>query len=339
MNYQKKYLKYKEKYLSIKNQIGGMFNTCVFSHKERLTNIKSITFHPNLPFLVLGTNDFIQLWNCSDPENPRPGLIVQLIKPGSINLIAFHQNFPLLMSLSYDKGEYILQLWNCLDIENIIYINIPNLTDKWDDIRYVAFHPILPLLAIGSINNTVKLWEWYDLQNFTLKLTLTEHTGRVDSFAFHPKAPFLATGSSDGLVKLWDCSEPENPFIKDLPKQTRPIITVAFHPTLSILAIGCVNNTVKLWDCEKDPRNPILINNLETSNYQKLAFHPKLSILAMCSRVDSTIKLWNFPNLENPCITDLVGHDEDYDISSVAFHPTLPLLASLSINGEIKLWK
>ena len=61
----------------------------------------------------------------------------------------------------------------------------------------------VPILATGSRDNTVKLWDCTDPQNPILVANLTEHTESVTSVAFHPTLYLLATGSSNGTVKIW----------------------------------------------------------------------------------------------------------------------------------------
>ena len=66
----------------------------------------------------------------------------------------------------------------------------------------VAFHPTAQLLATGSLDATVKLWQLScDNSSATCVAILKGHS--VYSVAFHPTAPLLASGSCDRTVKLW----------------------------------------------------------------------------------------------------------------------------------------
>src|SRR5262249_53148525 len=65
----------------------------------------------------------------------------------------------------------------------------------------VAFSPDAKVLASGSRDKTIKLW---DPQTAKLEHTLTEHTADVYSVVFSPKGNLMASGSADKTVRLWD---------------------------------------------------------------------------------------------------------------------------------------
>jgi hypothetical protein len=101
------------------------------------------------------------------------------------------------------------------------------------------------LLASGSGDNTVKLW---DLATGAGLRTLTGHIGSVDAVAFSPDGKQLASGSSDDTVKLWDPATGAG--LRTLAGHNSSVAAVAYSPNGKQLASASWDgdDTVKLWD-------------------------------------------------------------------------------------------
>ena len=75
-----------------------------------------------------------------------------------------------------------------------------------EPITGVAFHPVFSVLASGSEDCTVKVWDW---ELGELEKTVKGHTKAVTDVDFGgPRgATLLASCSNDLTIKLWDPSD------------------------------------------------------------------------------------------------------------------------------------
>src|SRR5581483_4053961 len=65
----------------------------------------------------------------------------------------------------------------------------------------VAFSPDGKVLATGSFDGTVKLWDFAAGKELHV---LKGHTDQVYSVAFSPDGTMLASGSKDKTIRLWN---------------------------------------------------------------------------------------------------------------------------------------
>jgi WD40 repeat protein len=67
----------------------------------------------------------------------------------------------------------------------------------------ISFHPQGNLLASGSFDHTLKLWDLEQGKNIA---TLQGHTGQIRSVTFDPEGRMLVSSSEDGTIRLWDAN-------------------------------------------------------------------------------------------------------------------------------------
>ncbi|HBE33900.1 MAG TPA: hypothetical protein DD990_21955, partial [Cyanobacteria bacterium UBA11368] len=116
-----------------------------------------------------------------------------------------------------------------------------------DTVTTVAFSPTPTILATGSADNTVKIW-----QSDTGKLirTLLGHSDTVNCVAFSPNnngetPPLIASGSGDKTIKIWHLDTGK--LIHSLTGHSVTVFSIAFSPDGEMLASASGDGTIRLW--------------------------------------------------------------------------------------------
>lgn len=128
---------------------------------------------------------------------------------------------------------------------------LQTLSGHCDRIYAVAYHPDGQLLASGSQDHTVKLWQ---ADTGDCLRTLAEHESWVFAVAFSPPhtplgtTPILATASHDHTIKLWDVQTGQ--CLKTLTGHQRLVCSVAFSPNGQYLVSGSQDQSAKVWDLQ-----------------------------------------------------------------------------------------
>ncbi|KAJ6176749.1 hypothetical protein N7485_003663 [Penicillium canescens] len=204
--------------------------------------------------------------------------------------------------------------------------HLQTLTGHLDSVYSVAFCSDRSMLASGSSDETIKLW---NVKTGKELQTLTGHTSWVSSMAFSSDGSILASGSYDHTIKLWDVKTSKE--LQTLMGHLEWVSSVAFSSNGSTLASGSRDNTIKLWDLKTGKVLQTLTGHLDA--VYSVAFSSNGSTLASGSH-DSTIKLWDVK--AGKALQTLTGHLDA--VYSVAFSSNGSTLASGSSDETIKLW-
>lgn len=143
----------------------------------------------------------------------------------------------------------------------------------------------------------------------------------VRSVAFDPQGGALASGSADNTVKLWEARSGK--LLRTLEGHKAELRSVAFDPQDGMLASGSSDKTVKLWGA----RSGKLLHTLEghTDSVVAVAFSRDGRLLPSKSD-DKTIRLLSCETWETVAVIPQARMIKWN--SALAFHPTLPLLAT-----------
>jgi WD40 repeat protein len=200
------------------------------------------------------------------------------------------------------------------------------LTGHSDSVYGVAFSTDGMLLATGSLDGMVRIW---DPGTGDHVRAFTGHTSAVYSVAFSPDGSLLTSASGDGTVRIWDPATGD--LVRALTGHTTAVYGVAFSPDGSQLATGCLDGTVQIWDPATGDHVRALIVHTERVN--GVAFSPDGTLLATVGG-DMTARIWDLPGSGQ--LHTLAGHTAA--VHGVAFSPDGSMLATASHDKTARIW-
>lgn len=231
--------------------------------------------------------------------------------------------------------------WKCLH----------TLTDHSDVVKSVAISSKENIIASGSLDKTIKLW---NLSTGELLHTFTGHSSAVIDVAFSPDGKTLASASNhelfDGSIKLWDVANKK--FKQSLGKTLIALRTscLAFSPDEQTLANGHIGSTligatIDIWNLKKSKIEKTLCGHVWEVN--SLAFSKDGRIL-VSGGLDGAVKIWNcykeelLHTLNRP--VDFFGALASWFDSSVgiiccvAISPDGKIVAASGLQQPVQLW-
>jgi len=140
----------------------------------------------------------------------------------------------------------------------------------------------------GSDKGTVKIWDLAALNDDPIRFELN-----VEVFSVPTEETWVAFGGADGLLKAWNPdTEPSQKI--ELLGHTEDVYFVIF---VSDKLVSCCNETFEVWDLENFEQESRTLQDAAGID----SFAAENSLLATFGS-DSSIRVWNFNNLEAGCM-------------------------------------
>ena len=194
----------------------------------------------------------------------------------------------------------------------------------------VAFSPDGTLLASGSADKTIRLWEvatGKELRRFKESIPSS-----ILSLAFSPNGSQLASGSSGGRTCLWNVARGQELWCFEGPTK---VFSVAFSPDGALLATGIdtrgVDHTIRTFIVATGQEVRHFGGNSHT--VYSLVFSPDGTQIASGSN-NGTLSLWDVATGQE--VRRFKGHT--HHVYSVVFSPDGSQLVSGAHDWSLRLW-
>ncbi|MDL1873832.1 hypothetical protein FBQ85_01460 [Cytophagia bacterium CHB2] len=271
-------------------------DTLVQAWNAQQADIRSVAFGPDDRMLASSArNGSIRLWNLATPGFLRASL---------------SRFFPFIRPVA-------------------IFDTLRVIRSTGGAVETLAFSPNGKLLAAGSQDGAVRLWE---VKTGRIIGTLSGHQRAVSSVAFSPDGKVLASGAKDTMIHLWDVQQQS-------PKHTLAghrgeVLKIAFSPDGRLLASASQDSTIGIWDIDSGTAKHRLHDH--DGAVRTLAFNPDDSkgVLLLSGSSDRSIRLWDANTGKE--LGANAGHWDK--VNCVAISPNDSLLASGSHDGSVLLW-
>jgi len=276
-------------------------------------------------------------------------------------------------TVTLDHLPHILTSWQntiAVALDSGAIVALDGITGSWtailsghtNTVKALAFSQDGMLLASGSHDETVKLW---DVQTGGVIKTFYGHTNYVHSVSISADCTLVASGSGDWTIHLWDIQIEECHCIIE---QQGWVYRVHFSPVDPQHLISVSGDTIWQWNTAGNQINPthdgsnvdfsldgtkfvlcqgedIIVQNSHSGEVMTkfhipddymhhCCFSPDGRLIAAAA--DSTAYVWDITNSDPHPIETLVGHVTS--ITSLIFSSSSSLISS-SKDQSVKFWQ
>lgn len=193
----------------------------------------------------------------------------------------------------------------------------------------VAFSPDNSLVATGSFDHSIKLWDAKTGKEIRTFAGATGHQNLVLNVAFSPSGESLASGGSDNFAKIWDV--PVNAPVKEFVHPAG-VNAVAVSVDGKLVAGACKDGSIKLWTSADGKAAGSLAGH--PGGATAAAFSANGQLLAT-GGVDQNLRFWNPANAQQ--LAQIGAHAAG--LTAVALHPNNTIAYSAGEDGFLKWWQ
>ena len=287
--------------------------------------INRIAWSPDGTYLASPSNDgTIRIWDASGRG------CAHTLQKNSTEVLSVAWS-PDGQFLASSSGNKVISLWEVASEKTLQTFQVARETSM------VAWSPDGKRLASASSDGIIRLWEVATGKCF---LSLLRHKAAVNSIAWSPDGQQLASASDDRTIRLWNTINGQ--LLQVLIAHTQWINSVVWSPDGQQLASASDDRTIRLWNPISGKESKVLEAHSAVVNCITFSADGRW-LASKSARADQTIRLWRSDSWTCAAVLEEPPFGTEHTWKpqpSIAFHPRLPVLATLGEKDTIiRIWE
>ncbi len=243
-------------------------------------------------------------------------------RTGKVKSVDFHPTFSWILLGLYNGS---ISIYDYNTQSSVQYLEVSFLP-----IRAAKFMPEKNYIICGSDDRKIRIYNYNTMEKIK---EYEAHSDFIRSIIVHFKLPIFVSSSDDGTIHLYDA---ENDFklIREYNEHKDFVMKLAVNPKdYSMFASASSDKKIKIWSFMTNNSQMTLEGHLKGVNTVSFCYLSDKPYLASGGD-DFIIKVWDYTNKH--CIFTFEGHEGP--ISSVCFHPEMPILITASEDQTCKFY-
>eukprot|EP00245_Coleochaete_scutata_P005445 TRINITY_DN1898_c0_g1_i1.p1 TRINITY_DN1898_c0_g1~~TRINITY_DN1898_c0_g1_i1.p1 ORF type:complete len:962 (+),score=206.18 TRINITY_DN1898_c0_g1_i1:183-3068(+) len=183
------------------------------------------------------------------------------------------------------------------------------------------------VLASAGHDKKALLW---NMDNFTLRSTLEEHTLKITDIRFGPSSSRLATSSFDKTVRVWDAETPSYS-LRTFQGHGAQVMSLDFHPNNEDLLCSCDGDSeIRYWNINQGVCRSSF--KVAQGAITKVRFQPKAGRL-LAAAAENVVSIFDIDS--ETCVLSLQSHTKP--VHDLCWDATGDYVASVS-EDSVRVW-